>query len=169
MLGYEVETLVTDVDESSITAPTPALLAKRLSEEKARRAAELIGETPLPLIAADTLVECKGRIFGKPKDRSEAKDMLLALSGGKHYVHSGLTVIRNGKELSLVESATVWFRELSPAEIEHYLDTGEPMDKAGAYGIQGPAAAFVPKIEGDFFTIVGLPLCRLTEILNNPL
>ena len=108
-----------------------------------------------------------GKILGKPRSVAEAGEMLRMLSGKLHYVHTGLAVIYSGTFASAVETATVHFRELSDDEIESYIMSGEPMDKAGAYGIQGRAGAFVDRIEGDFFSIVGLPLCRLVTLLRN--
>ena len=120
-----------------------------------------------PVVAADTLVEIGGKILGKPRSVAEAGEMLRMLSGKLHYVHTGLAVIYSGTFASAVETATVHFRELSDDEIESYIMSGEPMDKAGAYGIQGRAGAFVDRIEGDFFSIVGLPLCRFVTLLRN--
>ena len=166
MLGYDVEVAVSLVDESGITASSPALLTERLATLKAEEVYHRLSPSDRPVIAADTVVELNGRVLGKPKDEDEARTMLRALSGSIHLVHTGLAVIRNGILRSCVETATVRFRSLTEEEIEAYVRSGQPMDKAGAYGIQGPAGAFVAGIEGDFFTIVGLPLCRLTLLLR---
>ena len=107
-----------------------------------------------------------GRVFGKPHSREQAATMLRSLSGRAHEVYTGVIVIKNGREVSGAERSVVHFRELSEDEIQRYIDTGEPMDKAGAYGAQGKAALFVRGIEGDFFNVMGLPLCRLGAMLK---
>lgn len=166
MLGFQVTTIVPDVDEGAVDAESPAQLAQKLSRLKAEAASLLVAPTDLPIIAADTLVEVDKKVLGKPHSPANAKEMLLLLSGKRHYVHTGITVIYNGSMISAVESAAVDFRKLSGEEIDTYVRSGAPMDKAGSYGIQGPAGAFVERIEGDYFAIVGLPLCRLTTILH---
>ena len=118
------------------------------------------------IIAADTIVWHDGRVFGKPHSREQAAEMLRSLSGRAHEVYTGVVVIKNGREVSGAERSVVRFRELSEDEIQRYIDTGEPMDKAGAYGAQGKAALFVRGIEGDFFNVMGLPLCRLGAMLK---
>ena len=148
-------------------ADTPAALTERLARLKAEAIASTATPDHPPIIAADTLVELNGEILGKPKDEADAKRMLSSLSGQTHAVHTGLAVVYRGKTVSIVETATVRFRSLNDDEIRGYVDSGVPMDKAGAYGIQGPAGAFVERIEGDYFTIVGLPLCRLVSLLRN--
>ncbi len=166
MLGLFVEPVTPSVDESSVTADTPAMLAERLARMKAEDIYHRLPPEGNPIVAADTLVDIGGRILGKPKSVAEARDMLRLLSGKTHYVHTGLAVIYSGTADSCVETAAVRFRELTAEEIENYVLSGEPLDKAGAYGIQGPAGAFVERIEGDYFTIVGLPICRLTVMLR---
>ncbi len=166
MLGYDVEVAVSRVDESGVTADTPAALTERLASLKAEEVYSRLSPEDIPVVAADTVVELNGQVLGKPKDEDDARAMLRALSGASHLVHTGLAVIRNGVRRSCVETAAVRFRPLTEEEIERYVLSGQPMDKAGAYGIQGPAGAFVEAIEGDFFTIVGLPLCRLTVLLR---
>ena len=166
MLGYEVEVTVSQVDESGITAPSPALLTERLATLKAEEVYSRLSPEDIPVIAADTVVEHDGKVLGKPKDEADARAMLRALSGTSHLVHTGLAVIHNGLLRTCVETAAVRFRPLTDEEIERYIKSGQPFDKAGAYGIQGPAGAFVEGIEGDFFTVVGLPLCRLTLLLR---
>jgi septum formation protein len=120
------------------------------------------------VIAADTLVALDGRVFGKPADAAEARQTLETLSGHSHRVFTGL-VLLDGKTLALdtrVVETEVSFRPLDPAEIDAYISTGEPFDKAGAYGMQGLAAAFVQRIDGDYFNVVGLPLVALNELLR---
>ena len=143
----------------------PKELVKALSAAKAREVAALCGPGDL-VIGADTIVWHRGRVYGKPHDRDEAIAMLEALSGESHEVYTGVTVIRGGRELCEAERSVVHFRELSRREIEAYVDSGEPMDKAGAYGAQGKAALFVRGIEGDFFNVMGLPLCLLGAMLK---
>ncbi len=166
MLGYNVKTVVSDVDEDAISAETPELLASRLAHEKATAVANELDNTSLPIVAADTLVEINGEILGKPRDKDDAIRMLKLLSGNIHYVHTGISVIFDGKEVNLTDSAKVFFREIDGDELERYIASGEPFDKAGAYGIQGKAGAFVERIEGDFFSIMGLPVCAVTKALK---
>lgn len=166
MLGLNVEAVSPDIDESAIDADSPSQLAEKLAKIKAEKVYCDLRPDGCPVIAADTLVEIGGKILGKPRTVAEAGEMLRLLSGKLHYVHTGLAVIYSGTAASAVETATVHFREISDDEIESYIMSGEPMDKAGAYGIQGRAGAFVDKIEGDFFSIVGLPLCRLVTLLR---
>ncbi len=166
MLGYNVKTIVSEVNEDAITAETPALLASKLAHAKALAVANEVGQTDLPIVAADTLVEIGGEILGKPKNEADARRMLTMLSGNAHSVHTGISVILNGKEINLTDSAKVFFREIDVDEIDAYIASKDPFDKAGAYGIQGKAGAFVERIEGDFFSIMGLPICAVTKALK---
>ena len=118
------------------------------------------------VVAADTIVVRGGTVLGKPKSRQEAVGMLNLLSGRDHQVMTGLTVLRGERMISCTEVTDIHFRPLSRREIEAYVDTGEPMDKAGAYGIQGGAALFVERIAGDYYNVMGLPVCRLGVILG---
>lgn len=118
------------------------------------------------VIAADTIVVLDGKILGKPADRAEAIAMLQALSGRDHQVMTGLTVLQDDRTLTHTEITDVHFRPLTQEEILRYVDTGEPMDKAGAYGIQGFAAPFVESIRGDYYNVMGLPVCRLWQMLQ---
>lgn len=149
--------------------PAPGLdgaqTARALSKAKCLEVAKTASAEDV-IIAADTVVVLDGEILGKPRDEADARNMLAALSGREHAVYTGVTVTRNGGFRSDVEETLVRFRALTGAEIEAYLLTGEPMDKAGAYGIQGRAALFVEGIEGDYFNVVGLPLCKLGQMLN---
>ena len=117
------------------------------------------------VLGADTVVSLDGRLLGKPRSRSEASAMLHALSGRKHTVYTGMALIRGDREICRTEAADVWFRPLEEREIDAYIDTGSPMDKAGAYGAQDLAALFVERIEGEFYTVVGLPMCGLGKLL----
>ena len=143
----------------------PGELVKCLASAKGREVAALC-EPEDVIIAADTIVWHEGRVYGKPHSRQQAVDMLRSLSGRTHQVYTGVSVIHGGRELLEYEMSRVSFRPLSEEEIQRYVDTGEPMDKAGAYGAQGKAALFVRGIDGDFFNVMGLPLCRLGEMLK---
>ena len=150
------------------TAPEglgPAELVMALSAAKAREVAALCGEDDV-IVGADTIVWFQDRVYGKPHSPEEAAAMLGELSGQTHQVFTGVTVIRGPREISEAEMSYVHFRRLSEREIAAYVATGEPMDKAGAYGAQGKAALFVRGIDGDFFNVMGLPLCRLGRMLN---
>ena len=118
------------------------------------------------VIAADTIVVCEGRVLGKPHSREEAVRMLTALSGRDHQVMTGCTVVRGRKTETFTEVTDLHFRPLTDTEIARYVDSGEPMDKAGAYGIQGGAALFCEKIVGDYYNVMGLPVCRLGQVLR---
>ena len=144
--------------------PTEELVC-RLSERKAEAVAQRAPAGAV-VIAADTVVSLGGAILGKPADKLEAFRMLSTLSGARHQVHTGVTVMRDGEKQVEHETTDVTFRELSEEEIEHYLATGEPMDKAGAYGIQGYGALLVERIEGDYYNVMGLPVCRLGQMLR---
>ena len=143
----------------------PEETVKALSMQKAREVAVFAGEEDI-VIAADTIVWFADRIYGKPHSEAEAKKMLSELSGNTHQVYTGVTVIRGGSVLSECEVSHVHFRDISEREIDRYIATGEPMDKAGSYGAQGKGALFVKGIDGDFFNVMGLPLCRLDSMLK---
>ncbi|HWQ48534.1 MAG TPA: Maf family nucleotide pyrophosphatase [Methanosarcina sp.] len=151
-------------------SPYPGLLPEKLllrhSAEKARDVAKHFDSGLV--ISADTSVLFKGELLGKPKSSEEAEGMLKLLSGQRFLVVTGLTVLDldSGTEISELESTTVWMDEISNEQISAYVRTGEPLDKAGAFAVQGKGAAFVEKIEGDFFNVVGLPLFRLGKILQ---
>ncbi len=193
LAGYDFTVSVSDVEETLIDG-TPGELVEHLSGLKAWAVAEKYLESrsaALPdsksdpaeksngkgmadlciVIGADTVVVKAGEILGKPQDEEDAFRMLRELSGNTHQVFTGVTlcVIRNEKitdTVSFSECTDVTMREISDAEIRKYISTGEPMDKAGAYGIQGKAAIFISGIKGDYYNVVGLPICRLTEMLN---
>lgn len=145
-------------------ALSPAELVEELSRQKALEVSATAQAGDL-IIAADTVVAVDGRVLGKPHSRDEAVEMLTALSGRSHTVYTGVTVRRDGEALTEHEATAVRFRPLTPAEIAAYAATGEPMDKAGSYGIQGYGALLVEGIEGDYFNVVGLPVCRLGQML----
>ena len=118
------------------------------------------------VIAADTIVVCAGQVLGKPRDEADARRMLRLLSGRDHQVMTGYTVLRGETAVTHTEITDLHFRELTDAEIGGYIRSGEPMDKAGAYGIQGGAALFCEKISGDYYNVVGLPVCALGQTLR---
>ena len=143
----------------------PPELVNALAAATAREAAA-DAEADDVIVAADTIVVFGGRVYGKPHSPAEAAEMLRTLSGCTHEVYTGVCVIRNGVELCRADRSAVSFRTLSEGEIERYIRSGEPMDKAGAYGAQGKGALFVERIGGDFFNVMGLPLCLLGEMLK---
>jgi len=143
----------------------PEDTVKVLSRAKALEVAEDHSSDDV-IIAADTIVCHDGKILGKPSDEQDAFDMLSALSGKSHEVYTGVTIIVGGRVLTEAEMTEVEFRKLSDEEIRAYINTGEPMDKAGAYGIQGRGSVLVKGINGDFFNVMGLPACRLYKMLS---
>lgn len=147
--------------ENMSCAETAAALALQKAQEVAGR----IGQGHI-VVGADTLVELDGKKLGKPHGEEEAFAMLRSLSGRTHHVYSGVAAVGDEAMLCTWEETSVAFRELSDEEIRRYIRTGEPMDKAGAYGYQGLASLFVEHIEGDFFNVMGLPLCRLGQMLK---
>ena len=166
MLGVkELRILPAKGEEKADPGLAPAELVKALASHKGREVAALCREDDV-IIAADTIVWHGGKVLGKPHTEAEAVEMLRALSGDEHEVYTGVCVIRNGRELLESERSLVRFRELTGHEIAAYIASGEPMDKAGAYGAQGKAALFVEHIDGDFFNVMGLPLCLLGQMLK---
>ena len=154
-----------NVDESVDPGHSPAAIVEQLSLRKARAAAEHFGPDEL-ILAADTVVALDGAILGKPRDKDGAFAMLSALSGREHRVYTGVTVLQGNKIVTQHEETSVTFRALSPDEIWGYIATGEPLDKAGAYGIQGMGALLVSSIRGDYSNVMGLPVFRLGQILR---
>ena len=151
-------------EERSDPNLTPEQLVEELSRQKA---AEIAANHPDALIiAADTVVAVDGTVLGKPRDRDDAVRMLQTLSGREHTVYSGLTVCWQGRSVTQHEATAVRFRPLTLDDIHHYVSTGEPMDKAGSYGIQGYGCTLVEGISGDYYNVVGLPICRLSQILS---
>lgn len=157
--GAEFEICVADVDESIPEGTFPADAAQMTAQKKALAVAQ--GQGDSIVIGADTIVVAGDRILGKPKDKADATAMLTMLSGDEHQVITGVCLVCGDKEITFAQVSKVKFYELTQAEIEAYVETGEPMDKAGAYGIQGRGCVLVEKIEGDYFNIVGLPVARV--------
>ena len=145
---------------------SPAELVMELSRCKAAEVAQNHGGADTVVIGADTIVVLDGAVLGKPVDEADAERMLHALSGRSHRVYTGVCVMSGGEMKQHAERTEVFFRTLSDGEIRRYIATGEPMDKAGAYGAQGFASLFVEKLEGDFFNVMGLPLCALGTMLK---
>jgi len=164
--GFSFTVLSSAVDETPFPGESPHDLVQRLAAAKAELvAARAVG--PAIVIAADTIVTLEGCIFGKPRSSDDARHMLEKLSGRTHAVVTGVALIRlpDADRRTFVESTLVHFAPLSPEEISRYLATEEPHDKAGAYGIQGRAGRYIPRIEGCYFNVVGLPLARLQHSL----
>ena len=154
---------VADVDEKMDESKPPFEEVARVSRLKAYA---IDREKEDVVIAADTVVVCDGQVLGKPRDEADADRMLRLLSGRDHQVMTGLTVLRGEKCVCCTEVTDIHFRDLSHREILAYIRTGEPMDKAGSYGIQGGAAVFAERLNGDYFNVVGLPVCRLWKLLG---
>ncbi len=163
LFGIPFVIRVADIDETmDATRPAQQEVA-RVSRCKAL-AVERQPEDVV--IAADTIVVCQGKILGKPHSAQEAKQMLSLLSGRDHQVMTGVTVLRDDREEVFTEVTDLHFRPLSQGEIDRYVASGEPMDKAGSYGIQGGAALFCTGMQGDYYNVMGLPVCRLGQVLR---
>lgn len=159
-----------DVDEAPLPDESPDSYVSRIARTKAEIAAIRVAQRALllqyPVLTADTTVVLDNRLIGKPADADQAVQILRALSGREHLVITAVAVARKEQVESRVSTSSVWFRELNDAEIRRYVDTGEPLDKAGAYAIQGLAAAFAVRIDGSYSGIMGLPLAETTELLH---
>ena len=166
MLGIEnLKILPAKGEEIAPENAAPQELVMALAAHKAREVAEQCAADDL-VIGADTIVWLDGRPLGKPHSEDEAARMLRSLSGRTHRVYTGVALVRGGETITGCEESGVTFRELTDDEIRRYVQSGEPMDKAGAYGAQGRGALLVKRIEGDFFNVMGLPLCRLGQMLK---
>ncbi len=166
-MGLEFTVCPADIDEN-IGVENPSLLVKELALLKASFIAkEHLGEESL-VIAADTVVALDEKILGKPKDKEDARSMLFLLSGRTHSVYTGFCVsdTKSGKTVAKCAKTDVYFKTLTEEEIDLYVESGEPLDKAGAYGIQGGAKGFVIKIDGEYSNVVGLPVDALTKLLK---
>ena len=166
MLGVQDLKIIPAVgEEKADPGLPPDALVKALAAHKAREVAAKCGMDDI-VVAADTIVWHSGRVYGKPRSEAEAADMLHALSGDAHEVYTGVAVLRGGELILEAERSAVHFRRLSDAEISAYIATGEPMDKAGAYAIQGGAGAFVTKLDGSFENVMGFPVDEVREMLE---
>jgi len=167
MLGTFELTVLPASGESPVDPGTPvpdavqAIASGKASDIAGRCAPDSL------ILAADTVVALDGTVLGKPRDEKDAFHMLRMLSGRKHTVYTGMALRCGERSMTDVASADVWFRELTDREIAAYIATGSPMDKAGAYGAQDMAALFVERIDGEFYTVVGLPICRLGRMLHS--
>ena len=163
LIGVPFTVRVADIDETMDPAKTPFDEVARVSHAKALAVSRESGDV---VIAADTIVVCGGRVLGKPREAEDAVAMLRLLSGRDHQVMTGCTVLRDDTAVTFTEVTDLHFRELSDREIARYVASGEPMDKAGSYGIQGGAALFCTHMVGDYYNVMGLPVCRLGETLR---
>ena len=164
LIGIAHEVRPADIDETALPAEAPIPHAERLARAKAHALAE--GHPDIVVIAADTIVVVDGDIMGKPRDETHAAEMLRRLAGREHTVYTAIAVARDSRTESAVEAVRVTFRALTGDEIAAYIATREPMDKAGAYGIQGYGATIVERVDGDYFSVMGLGLRRLVELLG---
>ena len=165
LIGIAHEVRPSNIDETMRPRETPRRHAERLAREKASAIAKR--DPDLITIGADTIVVVNRKVLGKPRDAGDAARMLALLSGREHVVTTAVAVSRGKKLRSAVEEVSVRFRRLRDDEIDAYIATGEPMDKAGAYGIQGYGATIVERIEGDYFAVMGLPIVRLIGLLRD--
>ena len=163
----DFDILKPEFDESSVTAADPAALVEALSRGKAAAVARMRPDPDAIFIAADTVVALEESVLGKPADREDACRMLGELSGNVHNVHTGVAVHYRGRVLSGVDSTAVFFREIGKEELISYVEGGEPMDKAGAYGIQGEGGKFVTEIRGSFDTVVGLSVALTRRLIED--
>lgn len=165
-IGLTFDTVVSDFEEKIDTKLNPHKLAKKLSLGKAKSVAQKYNNAVI--ISADTFVIFNNEIIGKPKNKKDAKRILKLLSGKTHSIITGFTILDTDTKKSISKSveSKVVLKKLSNQEIDDYIKTGEPMDKAGAYDIQEKGAIFIKKIEGDYFNIVGLPIYPVTEELK---
>ncbi|OQP06325.1 septum formation inhibitor Maf [Geobacillus sp. 46C-IIa] len=165
MMGWPFDVQESQADETIAPGTPPEEAVQTLARRKVEAVASSISDAYI--LGADTVVVYGGRFLGKPRTAEEAFHMLRLLSGQTHEVWTGVAIVTpNGEAVSFAEKTAVTFWKLSEEEIAAYIATGEPMDKAGAYGIQGRAALFVKRIEGDYFTVVGLPLSRTVRELR---
>jgi len=162
--GYRFEVVPAHIDETKHGGEDPIAFVSRLALEKAR--AIHAQQTSAIVLGADTTVVLDGEVLNKPADRAEAERMLRSLSGRTHQVHTGIAVVCSDTQSTHVETTNVVFREIAEVELSVYLASGDSLDKAGAYGIQGYAARWIPRIEGDYFNVMGLPVAATTRLLQ---
>jgi septum formation protein len=161
--GLRFEVLPADIDETRHEHEDPATYVQRLALEKAQAMMALRPDAVV--LGADTTVVLDGEVLNKPAGRDDAARMLRLLSGRAHDVHTGIAVVTRGQQHSHVETTRVFFAPISEADLERYVGSGDSLDKAGAYGIQGYAARWITRIEGDFFNVVGLPIAATVKLL----
>lgn len=161
----DFQVITSDVDETVEDGLSPAQVVEQLSLKKAKAVADIVDKQSI-VIASDTVVAFGSAILGKPESVQEAEQMLADLQGNHHQVYTGVTLVREDDVVTFHEVTQVKFRTLTPEEISAYVATGEPMDKAGSYGIQGYGSMLVEGIQGDYFNVMGLPVCKLSQILK---
>lgn len=167
LLGLYTDKFTVDVSNATEPEFGGGSVGEYVSHLAAIKAREVAARHPEDVVlGADTVVAFGGEVLGKPRDEAHAKEMLMAMSGGVQKVYTGVCIIKDGAELCDFVMTEVIFRELSEAEIDEYIATGESLDKAGAYGIQGGAKEFVKTISGDYFNVIGLPMKRVAEMLS---
>ena len=167
-IGVKFDICPSDADESLVKGSDPAETVRLLALLKASSVAKQDRGAHVLTVGSDTLVEAPNEeVLGKPKDDEDAARMLRLLSGKEHFVHTGIALVdKDGRSVSATETTTVRFLPLTERDIQTYISTGEPRDKAGAYGIQERGGLFVTGIEGDYFSVMGLPLCRLDRLMR---
>ena len=167
-LGIKFEIITAECDEKSDLSHAGELVMS-LAEKKGRAVLDKLGTLPKDtlIIACDTLVYASGQFLGKPQDEQDARRMLSLLSGRSHEVVSGIYLCLDGHEVTRFCSTGVYFDDLCDKDIDNYIKSGEPFDKAGAYAVQGKASAFIKKIDGDYFNVVGLPVNLLCKTLRD--
>ncbi len=163
LFGIPFTIQVADIDE---TMDPGAPAEQEVARVSCQKAMAISADPADVVVAADTIVVCQGRILGKPRSAAEAEQMLSLLSGRDHQVMTGVTVACGQQVQTFTEITDLHFRELTSGEIRRYVASGEPMDKAGAYGIQGGAALFCERMAGDYYNVMGLPVCRLGQVLR---
>jgi len=164
-LGLAFEIHPADIDESYLDHEMPAAHAERLAREKVFAAAQ--AHPDALVVGSDTIVVLGRDVLGKPRDEREAVEMLLRLAGREHEVYTGIACAHGGRTESALERVRVRFRPLDRRACEEYVATGEPLDKAGAYGIQGYGSALVEEIHGDYFAVMGLPVVRMLKLFEH--
>lgn len=162
--GIPFEVQAADIDETPHVNEDPAAYVERLAIEKARAVFALRPDARV--LGADTTVTIDGEILGKPIDEADARRMLKRLSGRPHDVHTGVALVSTSGVRSAIETTRVWFEPMTDEDISWYIATGEPVDRAGAYAIQGFASRFIPRIEGSYSNVVGLPVALVSSILK---
>ena len=165
-LGFKFDIVTADTDESS-DVTDPESLVQILAVRKGKAVADNHSENDTLIISCDTVVCCDGKILGKPRNEDDAKQMLRSLSCRSHTVLSGLVLFYNGKTISGVDKTEVYFATMPESFIDSYVASGDPMDKAGSYAVQGKTSLYIDKIDGCYFNVVGLPVRLLAKLLNN--
>lgn len=164
-LGFDFDVVVSNIDECCLPGELPRTYVARLAQEKALSVKNSI-ETDVIVLGADTIVVLDDLILEKPRNKGDAERMLLSLSGRNHTVMTAISVVAMDRVHTLVVDTRVWFKPLTKNEIDEYWKTGEPVDKAGSYGIQGLGGKFVTRIEGSYHAVVGLPLFETDQLLH---